>query len=63
MTEASICRAAKNARLVHVCAVAGLAPRTPAEPIESYSNDIWILDPAGWPAPDALPPDLLGSRP
>lgn len=44
MTARSIYEAAKAARLTRVCAVAGLRPRATPEPIESYSNDIWILD-------------------
>lgn len=36
--------AAKASRLARICDVAGLHPRTPPEPIQSYSNDTWILD-------------------
>lgn len=44
MTGISTYEGAKASRLARVCHVAGLHPRTPPEPIPSYSNDTWILD-------------------
>jgi Phosphotransferase enzyme family len=41
---------AATARLARVCTAARLQPRTPPEPIESYSNDTWILDLPSGPA-------------
>lgn len=50
MIDATTYEAAKRDRLTHICSVAGLRPRTTPEPIQSYSNDTWILDLQGGPA-------------